>query len=167
MDLDVVKRLTQLRTALPSLRLYALVDGIQYENQRGERLEDRPGFVSLFRGTPDGPLAHAGPWLVDVEDVGDTLASDLASLEREALAVSWLISEADLVGLAQLLQLHLDVRLPDGSVALLRFWDPRVLASLANVLDPQQRSTLFAYIQEWHLLHDGQRAFIGRKHVEA
>ncbi|ENZ77794.1 MULTISPECIES: DUF4123 domain-containing protein [Pseudomonadota] len=167
MPLDVVERLTQLRSTFPTLRLYALVDGIQYEESRGERLGDRPGHASLFRGTPDGPLAHAGPWLVDVEEVGDAVLHDLARLEQEAPAVTWLIAEADLAGLAQLLQLHLDVRLPDGRIALLRFWDPRVLASLVNVLDARQRDAFFAHIHEWHLLRDGQRAYIRRTHAQA
>jgi hypothetical protein len=167
MAFDVAERLTELRAALPALRLYALVDGIQYENHRGDRLDDRPGFASLFHGTADGPLAHAGPWLVDIEEVGDAIANDLAGLEREAPSVTWLISEADLHGLAQLLRLYLDVRIPDGRVALLRFWDPRVLASLANVLDPKQRESFFAHIHEWHLLRDGERVHIGRKHAEA
>jgi len=50
--------------------------------------------------------------------------------------VTWLIAEADLRGLAHLLQLRLDVRLPDGRIALLRFWEPRVLANLVNVFAP-------------------------------
>ncbi|MBA9859793.1 DUF4123 domain-containing protein [Ralstonia insidiosa] len=167
MPLDVVERLAQLRSTSPTLRLYALVDGIQYEDRRGERLDDRPGYWPLFRGTPDGPLAHAGPWLVDVGEAGGAALNDLARLEREAPAVTWLIAEADLAGLAQLLQLHLDVRLPDGHVALLRFWDPRVLASLVNVLDARQRDAFFAHIHEWHLLRNGARAYIGRTHAEA
>ena len=41
--------------------------------------------------------------------------------------------------LGQLLQLRLDVNLPDGRSALLRFWDPRVLVNLARTLDGAQR----------------------------
>ena len=167
MALDVAERLADLQTAFPALRLYALVDGIQYENHRGERLDYSPGFTSLFHGTPDGALAHAGPWLVDIEEAGEAMAKDLAGLEREAPSVTWLITEADLHGLAQLLRLQLDVRIPDGRIALLRFWDPRVLVGLVNVLDSKQRETFFAHIHEWHLLRDGQRVHIGRKHAEA
>lgn len=164
---DLAERLAQLRLRYPTLRLYGLVDGMQYEIHRGERLEAKPGLVSLFHGTPDGALAYAGPWLVDVEEVGDGLTADLARLEREAPSVTWLIAEADLSGLAQLLRLHLDARLSDGRVALVRFWDPRVLASLVDVLDVHQRETFFAHIHEWHLLHNGQRAHIGRAHADA
>ncbi|CAH0447355.1 hypothetical protein LMG10661_03421 [Ralstonia syzygii subsp. syzygii] len=167
MALDVAARLAQLRTHYPTLRLYGLVDGLQYETHRGERLEDRPGLAALFHGTPDGALAHAGPWLIDVEEAGDGITADLARLERQAPSVTWLVSEADLSGLAQLLRLQLDARLPDGRIALVRFWDPRVLAGLLNVLTPKQRETFFAHIYEWHLLHDGRRAHIGRTHADA
>lgn len=159
---DVAKRLVQLRARHPALRLYDLIDGVQYEAHRGERLEDQPGRVALFHGTPDGALAHAGPWLADTEQAGEAFTADLARLEREAPSVTWLISGADLRGLAQLLQLQLDARLPDGRIAMVRFWDPRVLAGLAGVLSAPQRETFFAHIHEWHLLHNGQRAHIGR-----
>ncbi|MCO5411100.1 DUF4123 domain-containing protein [Ralstonia mojiangensis] len=164
---DVVERLAQLRTRNPALRLYGLVDGFQYETHRGERLDYRHGFASLFHGTPDSPLAHAGPWLFDVEAAGDGVTADMARLEREAPSVTWLISGMDLHGLAQLLQLQLDARLPDGRIALVRFWDPRVLAELVNVLTAPQRETFFAHIHEWHLLRNGERVHIGRTHADA
>jgi hypothetical protein len=90
----------------------------------------------------------------------------LAHLERQVPSVTWLISETDLHGLAQLLQLQLDARLPDGRIALVRFWDPRVLAELVNVLSPKQRETFFAHIHEWHLLRNGERVHIGRAHAD-
>lgn len=166
MAMDVAERLAQLRTRNPALRLYALVDGLQYETYRGERLDDRHGFASLFHGTPDGSLAHAGPWLVDVETVDKGVTADLARLEREAPSVTWLISETDQHGLVQLLQLQLDARLPDGRIALVRFWDPRVLTELAHVLTPEQRETFFAHIHEWHLLHNGERVQIWRARAD-
>lgn len=162
---DVVTRLVQLRLATPALRLYALVDGAQYRSQLGMSLTTREGCHSLFAGTPDAALAHAGPWLVDAEQAGDALLESLASLEQALPAVTWLIAPQNIAGLAQLLQLNLDTVLPDGRTALLRFWDPRVLVSLAEVLEPGQREEFFGYIHEWHLLHRGQRTWIGRQHA--
>ena len=167
MALDVADRLAHLRMRNPALRLFGLVDGLQYETLRGERLDHRHGFASLFHGTPDAALAHAGPWLVDAEAAGDAVTADLARLERELPSVTWLISEADLYGLTQVLQRQLDARLPDGRIALVRFWDPRVLAGLATVLTPKQRETFFAHIYEWHLLHNGERVHIGRARADA
>ena len=164
---DVIARLAKLQEQHPTLRLYGLVDGLQYETLRSERLDARPGLASLFHGTPDSALAHAGPWLVDLDEAGQAFAADLARLEREAPSVTWLISEADLYGLTQVLQRQLDAKLPDGRIALVRFWDPRVLAGLATVLTPKQRETFFAHIYEWHLLHNGERAHIGRARADA
>lgn len=121
----------------------------------------------MFSGTPDAGLSHAGPWLVDVEQVGDAVAADLATLEQQAPAITWLMAVQDLFGLAQLLQLNLDAQLPDGRKALLRYWDPRVLVNLAEVLKPEQRAAFFAHIHEWHLLHNQRRVWIGRHHADA
>lgn len=117
MAVDVMERLSVLRTRMPALRLYALVDAAQYQQQRGKPLPLSPGAALLFDGTADAPLAHAGPWLIDVEEATSDLVSDLVTLEWEALAVSWLLAQPDLIGLVQLLQLQLDVRLPDGRTA--------------------------------------------------
>lgn len=160
--IDVVERLAQLQQDVASARLYALVDGAQYQVHRAQRIDDAAGRYSLFHGTLDAPLAHAGPWLIDAEISGQTYTANLAALEREAAAVSWIFASQDLVGVAQLLQLNLDMKLPDGRSALVRFWDPRVLFSLAEVLMPEQRRTFFGHVHEWHLLHNGRRVWIGR-----
>jgi Domain of unknown function (DUF4123) len=167
LETDVGARLTQLREATPALRLYALVDGAQYQTHRGESLQARGGLYALFAGTPDAALAHAGPWLVDVEQVEEAFAADLISLEKQAPAVTWLMAVQDLEGLGQLLQLSIDMQLPDGRVALLRFWDPRVLVSLAELLGPEQSAAFFAHIHEWHLLHNQNRVWIGRQDAHA
>lgn len=165
--IDVMERLSLLQQATDALRLYALVDGVQYRHQRGEPLARRAGFYSLFEGTPDAALANAGPWLIDVEQAGAQLASDIAALEGEAPAVSWLIAPQTLDGLAQLLQLKLNAKMPDGRTALLRFWDPRLLVSLAQVLSNEQRQKFFGHIHEWHFLHNGNRGWIGTPCADA
>lgn len=163
MVIDVTERLAELRQNCAALRLYALIDGLQYQDRRGLPLAVQTGYRPLFAGTSDEPLNHAGPWLVDVEALGQEQVDDLARLEFEAPAVTWVIAPQDLEGLAQLMQLRLDIGLPDGRTALLRFWDPRVLASLAQLLDEAQRVEFFAHIEEWHLLHNSTRAWIGRQ----
>ncbi len=159
-------RLVRLHQNMGALRLYALVDGVQYRAEYGEPCVEQVGFRSLFAGTPDAALAHAGPWLVDAELVGPSTVEQLAALEQTAPAVSWLITPQTLEGMAQLLQLNLDTVLPDGRTALLRFWDPRVLFSLAELLDPEQREVFFGHVHEWHLLHQGKRTWIGRHHAQ-
>ncbi|MGC4075490.1 MAG: DUF4123 domain-containing protein [Rubrivivax sp.] len=157
----------RLHETWPALRLYALVDGVQYQSHLCKRLRSGPGLFALFDGTPDAALAHAGPWLVDIDLVAEVLVCELVTLEHEAPALSWLIAPRDLEGLGQLLQRRLEVGLPDGRRALLRFWDPRVLVDLAQTLDVRQHEELFGHVHEWHLLHEGRRVVIGRHRAEA
>ena len=164
---DVEIRWKELQQGMPELRLYALVDGVQYQRQFERRLQRHIGILPLFAGTPDEPLAHAGPWLIDTELADRTVVDELANLESRLPAVSWVIAYQDMEGLGQLLQLHLNVKLPDGRTALLRFWDPRVLGTLSRVLSHHQRIEFFGHIHEWHLLHEGQRVWIGRQHADA
>jgi len=157
----VVTRFAQLQRDMDALKLYALVDGVQYRAYLGEPFTACEGFRSLFSGTIYEALAHAGPWLIDIEQVDSALVDTLAAMEQTVPAVSWLIAAQTLEGLSQLLRLNLDTELPDGRTALLRFWDPRVLVNLAEVLEATQRGAFFAHIQEWHLLRMGQRVWIG------
>ena len=69
--LDVQSRWEQLHNTMPALRLYALVDGVQYQTQLCKRFQPGSGLFPLFAGTPDAALAHAGPWLVDTAIAGE------------------------------------------------------------------------------------------------
>jgi Domain of unknown function (DUF4123) len=160
--MDVLDRYRQLLQQQTHLRLYALVDGLQYELHQQLRIESNQGYnQALFQGTEDAPLAHAGPWLFDLtENTADI--ETFAQLERNQPAVSWLITSLDLSGLADLLRLKLHAELPDGNQALLRFYDPRVLVNLYNIMDTSQKAAFFQFIDEWHFAHNGQRFWTGR-----
>lgn len=166
--MDVLDRYRQLRAGLQTLNLYVLVDGALYQQHRERQLEHVPGVVvALFSGTADDALAHAGPWLVDATQVTEAVLRDLIALEKNSPAVTWLFAEANLTGISQLLQLRLDIQLPDGRTALLRFWDPRVLAGLFQLMTGDQRAEFFGHIHEWHFLDKGMRVWIGRQHADA
>lgn len=166
--MDVLDRYRQLRAGLQTLNLYVLVDGALYQQHRERQLEHVPGVVvALFSGTADDALAHAGPWLVDATQVTEAVLRDLIALEKNSPAVTWLFAEAKITGISQLLQLRLDIQLPDGRTALLRFWDPRVLAGLFQLMTGDQRAEFFGHIHEWHFLDKGMRVWIGRQHADA
>lgn len=158
---DIVERFRALHQTDAALWLYALVDGFQYEQHTGQRMSHQRGVNRpIFLGTEDEPLAHAGPWLIDVVKAPDHLQS-LHELEQALPSVSWLISPIDLEGLSQLLQLKLDAQLPDGRKVLLRFYDPRVLGHLMQTMNGEQRAEFVHLIDEWHFIHDGRRVCIG------
>lgn len=160
-EAGVVERFKALKADQPHLQLCALIDGLMFEKAHGERLEPGPGLAALFDGTDDAALAFAGPWLVDAVQQQD-LCDRLRVQEGLAPLASWLITSVPFDGLVQLLRLKLDVRLPDGSIGLLRFHDPRVLFSLAKSLTAQQREAFFGHIDEWHFTHNGHALRIGR-----
>lgn len=155
------ERLEAHRASRQYLRLFALVDGLVFEKVHGEPMKRQHGCIALFDGTPDAPLAAAGPWLVDAELRPD-LGERIQARQGDAPHVSWLLAELTAEGLAQLLQLRLDARAPSGDTVLLRFYDPRVLYGLATTLTPEQREEFFGYIFEWHFDHEGNAMRIGR-----
>ncbi|EJN01737.1 DUF4123 domain-containing protein [Herbaspirillum sp. YR522] len=158
-------RLAQL--GAPSLHLHALVDGLQYqEHVTGETLGAQPGALALLHGTADGALADAGPWLIDPKTASAGLVKQIEQLEFAAHAVTWIITPLDIESLGAALRQRLDVHLPDGRTAMLRFWDPRVLATIAQDMDDDQRRQFFGDIVEWHLLLNGRRVHIGRHHAD-
>jgi Domain of unknown function (DUF4123) len=160
---DVQQRYQRLSERRRGLNWFALVDGYRHEQQTGEPIAALYGVnQALFVGTQDEPLAHAGPWLCDLTRCPEKVER-IASLERAAPAVSWLIAPLDLGGLSQLLQLKLDAVLPGGKRALVRFYDPRVLGNLFAVMDEVQKATFFGLIDEWHFMYEGRRVWAGRQ----
>lgn len=162
MAADIMRRLDEARKTAPALRLYALVDGLQYESCMNAALREMPGVIALLAETVDAHLASAGPWLLEAEKLPPALLAQISRLETMAPAVSWIVGPQDPLGLAQLLRQRMQMSLPDGRTALLRLWDPRVLAAAARDLKPAQRHALFDHLHEWHLLLDGRRVHIGR-----
>jgi hypothetical protein len=158
--MSVKDRFDALKADQQHLSLCALVDGLVFEQVHGRRMEPGPGCVALFESTEDAALAYAGPWVVDAAEQRD-LCDQLLAQEAAAPQVSWLITGVPFDGLVQLLRLKLDVRLPDGSTGLLRFYDPRVLYSLATTLTDRQREEFFGHIHEWHFVQNGQALRIG------
>jgi Domain of unknown function (DUF4123) len=160
---DVISQFQKLLEQKPHARLYALVDGLQYEQCFEQRIEQDSHKFPLFQGTQDEPLAHAGPWLFDLEGVQAELMAQLEKLEQSKPAVSWLFASADMHGLAQLLQLRLNLQLPDGQISLLRFYDPRVLYGICNSFTPEQMTQLCEHIEQWHFMYDGKRQVLTRR----
>lgn len=163
--IEVLRRHRRLREHWPDLRLLALVDGLAYEEHLIERLQPRLGVHSLFEGGPDAPLAHAGGWLIEPDLTGPVMERDLFRLESKAPAVCWFFTRDPLGSLLVHLRQLLNLTLPDGRDALLRYYDPRVLVSLLRALNDEPSSNLgaipaacpFGFALEWHLWLDGHR----------
>lgn len=158
MPLNVAGRFELLKKDIPQLSAYALVDGVQYSRFTGTHVESRYGVNrALFAGTEDEALAHAGPWLIDLEKESSSTAGTVSQLEQAYPSVMWLFSRLDLESLAMVLQLKLNAKLPDGRTSLVRFWDPRAFVGLFNALDLPSRQEYFSHVDEWHGQIEGKR----------
>jgi hypothetical protein len=162
--MDVIEHFKALKQSREHLNLYALVDGLGYKAHTGERIEASPTHRSLFEGTPDAPLAHAGAWVVDIAKV-QTQVSALSELETSQPAVAWLITAMDIDGVTQFLQLQQDMETADGHIALLRLADPRVIVKMNQVMTKEQKQAFFGQIEQWHVLDNGQRRQLGGIHA--
>lgn len=146
--------------------LFALVDGLQYERYLSEELFAQQ-YVSmpLFDTWPDSRIAFAGPWLIQMSGAMD-IREKLCDLESALPSVSWIVSPSTLTELVAHFQKNMNVGLPDGRAALLRFQDPRVQVRLGTMLDSLQHRELTGLAQEWLATVDGkvwsfkQREFI-------
>ncbi len=155
-----------LRKYTSGLNHYALVCGLQYERIYGKEICYMKNITSpLFRQFPDSMMAWAGPWLVDVKKSADLL-SELYKLDSKAPAVSWIASTHLLDKLAIHLASFLNVTLPDDKVALFRFYDPRVLKNLPEILEKEQCESIVSMVDEWLYKSEGNCYSLKRKLYE-
>jgi hypothetical protein len=136
--------------ATVSVRLYALIDALLYAaTPDASALERSTATVALFDGTPDASLADAGPWLIDFEQAPIATRSALLRLAAGTAGVSWLVSAYPFLSLAMDLRERLDVKMPDGRTALLRFYDARIISDIASMLSLSQRAEFFVPTFDW------------------
>lgn len=147
----------QQQTPYP-LRLYGLVDGLLYvEIATDQVLFRSTSCVALFDGTPDEALANSGPWLLDCTGDRDSHMASLQRLGDSAVGCLWIVSGYAMDDLAVALRARLNVRMPDGSTALLRYYDARITDDIAALLTPAQRTAFFEPAQDWLVQRNGQQ----------
>ncbi|PHM51653.1 DUF4123 domain-containing protein [Xenorhabdus hominickii] len=144
----------------PEIKLFALVNGLQYERHFGNEITYIAGVNNpLFRQHPDAKIAFAGPWLFDMAQA-PSWAEKLSELERAAPSVSWLHTALSLDNLTRHLEPYLNVRLETGETALLRFYDPRILHKIRDVFSLEQLAAFTDGIDEWMYSFDSHDHFV-------
>lgn len=139
------------------VHLYALVDGLLYANAaNGSAPQRSQSAIAVFDGTQDASLADAGPWLFAFERATGDIRRTLSKMASSSTGVSWLISAYPIESLADELRSRLDVRLPDGSTALFRFYDARIMADLASLMEFTQRMQFFVPTFNWLVETNGK-----------
>ena len=119
---------TKAHPADAPMRRYALVSAGQCEQGAVAAMADIHGLACerLFMQTPEADMADLGPWLIALpSDAGLPLREALAQ-QAAAQALALLSSPVRLPKLGEHLRSFMSGVLPDGSPALLRYFDPRV-----------------------------------------
>ncbi|ELY4778120.1 DUF4123 domain-containing protein [Cronobacter turicensis] len=150
------RELLKIRESSELARLYALVDGIQYERATCAELHEEGGVCSLFSLPEDKVLAFAGPWLMDMSALTEDVFVKICQLEKEYPAVSWIISDQPLLSLSQHLQSCLMISFPSKQTGIFRFYDCRVLKALPELLSQEQSTHLMKYTMRWLFLSDNK-----------
>lgn len=135
--------------------LYALVAGASVHEVTGHVPAHDAGSVALFDRTVDTAIADAGPWLLKIDQASAPNVALLQQLGETPIGIIWLISTRPFDDLLEDLTSRLDVVLPDGTISLLRYYDPTCLLDLAKSLLPNQRAEFFAPAHEWLVYRDG------------
>ncbi|VWB13267.1 hypothetical protein BLA6860_00443 [Burkholderia lata] len=140
-----------------TVHLYALVDGLLYANAaNGSTPQRSQSATAVFDGTQDASLADAGPWLFAYERAAADIRRTLSTMASSSTGVSWLISAYPIESLADELRSRLDVRLPDGSTALLRFYDARIMTDMVSLMEFTQRMQFFVPTFNWLVETNGK-----------
>lgn len=154
----------------PAARWYAVIDGAQDPRLLG-LVEQCRNHVCLISGELHPELAPALPWLVEVRPDEELITA----WRSEGAGRNWgiaLESPFDLLHVKLHLKKFLNAKLPDGTVAMFRFYDPRVLRTYLRAATPEELAPWFTGIRRfsveaeqpglfydfhWHQgqLHDG------------
>ncbi|OCG10166.1 hypothetical protein A9G24_10610 [Gilliamella sp. App6-5] len=146
--------LEQQKQSRYKLSLYVLVDGLEYERLFQKEIIQDKNTLPLFIRPNNKEVAFAGPWLIDIMQVDKNVQNSLLQLEKTYPSVMWLISILSLDYLFNQLENQLHLQLPNKRNALLRYYDPRVLNKLQNVLTPKQFKLFTLNIIDWIYFHN-------------
>jgi hypothetical protein len=151
---------------------FALVDGAAAPARSGE-LRYHAAWAdlqcrSLFSGQPEDEHADAAPWLIALPTgaIQRPIHHWMASLGQSTAGVTTLASSVPFEALFQHLQARLDIALPDGSLALMRFYDPRAWLRYCDVLTTPQQLALLGPVLEWQVTVQGQTWSVSRADLE-
>ena len=126
---------------------FAVVDAARHPNLHGlvsHCREQRP----LFAEPVDKALVQHSPYLAALREDEPLLAT----WRQHGIGQSWGVlveATADFASLQRHLRQFLRVKLPDGSIVLFRFYDPRVLRVFLPSAPPEQLAQFFEGILQF------------------
>ncbi|RQP23753.1 DUF4123 domain-containing protein [Piscinibacter terrae] len=139
--------------AVLAARRYALLDGALLKgfSQQTRRHWLLAAGVSLFGDDADAAATEVGPLLFELNAGADADEFPLGMVDDTMGMCAGSVVESELPGvdLAKRLSRFLDVRLDDGSMMVMRFFDPRVLPAWLEVLPDQYKAELGSVVSRW------------------
>ena len=147
---------------------YALIDAAARPDTAQALRYYTQGHVarSLFERQPEAHLADKGPWLAELDgNVG--LDGWLRALERQPGAVARLESQASFKDVFEHLEACIDIRMSNGKLAMLRYWDGRAFWRLQGALKSEQRKALLGPIRRWSVYIGEQPFVVDAQQLEA
>lgn len=141
---DAATRPSDLKAALhaePDLNAYAVVDGARRDDLRQVLFDTDAENACLFIGALEPEVASVAPYLVALPE-GHPVVDRLAEGWGRSEAI-YALSPLDLGAMRKHFRTLTLARIPDGRTVFFRFYDPRVLRSVAPILEPAQRTRFY------------------------
>ena len=138
----------------PSHRAYAVLDGARWAGLRGF-LEDRDAeFMCLHSGALDPEVLAVSPYVVALGDEGPLFDDVFDEVWGRARGV-FVSGDGGLLDVRAHLRTLAYAQMPDGEVALFRFYDPRALSLFLSAATLAQRAAFFGGAVEQWVYEDG------------
>ncbi|WP_180175538.1 DUF4123 domain-containing protein [Acinetobacter sp. YH12025] len=119
--------------------MFCLIDGAQIDHESGLNIEQTYGACNyLFKGTFEEEAYLYGPILIDLSYVDDKQLDNLFNLMKVKDSLIFLQSPLEPKLLRNSLLEKLYIEFEDGEIGILRFYDPRILIRLSNIINSEQ-----------------------------
>lgn len=119
--------------------MFCLIDGAQIDYESGLNIEQAYGVCDyLFKGTFEEEAYLYGPILVNLSYVNDQQLENLFKLMKDKDSLVFFQSFLEPKPLRNSLLEKLYIEFEDGEIGILRFYDPRILIRLSNIINSEQ-----------------------------
>lgn len=129
-------------------QLFLLVDGAQIDQEHVINIEYTYGScIYLFKGTYEEDAYQYGPILFDLSQLSQDQLENQIKLMRSKDSMILIESTLDIKQFKNKLLEKLYIKFEDGSIGILRYYDPRVMNRLSFILDDEQKNQLLDGIE--------------------
>ncbi len=126
---------------------FAIIDGAQDERLK-PLVEQCRESECMYAGDLDSDVAAVAPWIVRISDQ-DPLLPIWQEHGRGKFWGIMLESDLPMKDLRRQFRRNLQAKLPDGTIALFRFYDPRVFNTYIRAASPEERAPWFDGVSQY------------------